>query len=219
MAVGPHSAHQHDGTVQQARQRILSAHCSVGGWSSFPSLATATATHTHTLKVHTCACFVMGMCMCVFLFLFVCVCVRAQSFPAISPIGPASSIAPLVFVLTVTAFKDALEDWVRSATPLFFSFLCLYPSLLCVPSFLCVSFLFFFPFLSCPALLVCAWGEVRAHVCACVSPPTCVLTSCAPLWLLWLGLPMRLRNRAFYCVGSHALLHHPHRPNTRVIVS
>ena len=35
------------------------------------------------------------------------------SFPAISPIGPASSIAPLVFVLTVTAFKDALEDWAK----------------------------------------------------------------------------------------------------------
>merc|ERR1719158_2292402 len=31
------------------------------------------------------------------------------SIPSISPIGPASSIAPLVFVLTVTAFKDALE--------------------------------------------------------------------------------------------------------------
>ena len=38
------------------------------------------------------------------------------SFPSISPIGPASSITPLVFVLAVSAIKDGIEDWHRHKT-------------------------------------------------------------------------------------------------------
>eukprot|EP00755_Sulcionema_specki_P020399 Sspe_Gene.71850::Locus_42683_Transcript_1_1_Confidence_1.000_Length_1123::g.71850::m.71850 len=33
--------------------------------------------------------------------------------PGVSPITPASAIAPLVFVLTVAACKDGYEDWKR----------------------------------------------------------------------------------------------------------
>jgi phospholipid-transporting ATPase len=38
---------------------------------------------------------------------------RLQLIPGISPLNPASSIVPLVFVLLVTAVKEAFEDIVR----------------------------------------------------------------------------------------------------------
>lgn len=46
-----------------------------------------------------------------FYFLIV---VIIQLVPSISPLNPITSILPLVFVLVITAIKEALEDFVRT---------------------------------------------------------------------------------------------------------
>lgn len=52
-----------------------------------------------------------------FYFLLV---VLVELIPNVSPLTPLASIFPLVFVVGVTAIKDAYEDIVRSQTKLLF---------------------------------------------------------------------------------------------------
>ncbi len=56
--------------------------------------------------------------LCTFAPALLCSPFDPQLIPGVSPLNPASSIVPLVFVLLVTAVKEAFEDIVR---PTFFN--------------------------------------------------------------------------------------------------
>ncbi len=50
-------------------------------------------------------------------FYFLCI-AMIQLAPGLTNIDPSASIAPLIFVLAVTAIKEAYEDWVLNNDPM-----------------------------------------------------------------------------------------------------